>query len=80
MAATRGAPTEAVRLGIFERQIVVKPAASISRCASPTDQQQIGQLGTRMATSTNSSFNFWMTAGTLFSSISSGWSKYPMIE
>ena len=72
IAATRGALTEAVRSGRFERQMVLMPAASISRCASPTDQLQIGQLGTNTRTSTCSSFSPWMIAGTLFSSISSG--------
>ena len=80
MAATRGAPTEAVSSAMFERQIVLKPAASISRCASPTDQLQIGQLGTSKSTSTCSSFNCWIIAGTLVASISSGFGKYPMIE
>jgi len=80
MAATRGAPTEAVSSAIFEREMVLKPAASISRCASPTDQLQIGQLGTRITTSTCSSLSCWMIAGMLCSSISSGLGKYPMIE
>jgi hypothetical protein len=38
------------------RVIVLKPALSISRCTSPTDQLQIGQAGTSKTTSTASSF------------------------
>jgi hypothetical protein len=51
MAAMRGTLTEAVRSGTGVRQMVVKPAASSSRCTSPTDQQQIGQAGTSTTTS-----------------------------
>lgn len=80
MAATRGTLTEDVSLGMFERQIVLMPAASISRCASPTDQLQIGQLGTSTSTSTCSSFSPWMMAGTLVANISSGLGRYPIME
>ena len=51
MAAMRGTLTAAVRSGTGDRLMVVKPAASISRCTSPTDQQQIGQAGTSTTTS-----------------------------
>jgi hypothetical protein len=67
--------TAAVRSGMFDRQMVLKPAASISRCASPTDQQQIGQLGTRTTTSTRSSLSCCTMAGILSRSIASGCNK-----
>ncbi len=72
MAAIRGALTEAVRSGIIDRVIVVNPAASISRCSSPTDQQQIGQAGTKTTTSTNSARRLRIIAGALSSRSCSG--------
>jgi len=73
IAAIRGALTEAVKSGIFEILMVLNPAASISRCTSPTDQQQIGHTGTRTTTSTASSRSLPMIAGTLSLSKCSGW-------
>ena len=52
MAARRGTPHDAVRSGMCESVTVLKPAASILRCTSPTDQQQTGQIGTRTTQST----------------------------
>ncbi len=72
MAAMRGALTEAVRSGMIDSDMVVNPAASISRCSSPTDQQQIGQAGTRTTTSTNSSRKLRIIAGALSSKSCSG--------
>ena len=65
MAATRGAPVLAVSSGIIESETVLKPTASISRCTSPTDQQQTGQTGTSTTTSTCSSRSRRRMAGTL---------------
>jgi hypothetical protein len=42
MAAIRGAPLLAVSSGIIDSDIVLIPAASISRWTSPTDQQYTG--------------------------------------
>ena len=64
MAATRGAPAAAVRSGIVESAIVAMPAASTFRCARPTDRQQMGQTGTKMATSTASARIRSIIAGT----------------
>lgn len=61
--ATLGAHTAPARSGILARMFVLKPAASISRATSPTDQLQIGQLGTSTSTSTCSSFSCWIMAG-----------------
>jgi hypothetical protein len=55
IAARRGTHTAAVKSGMLDRVMVVIPASSIARCASPTDQQQIGQAGTSTTTSTPSS-------------------------
>jgi hypothetical protein len=52
MAAIPGAPAFTVRSGIMDSEIVLNPAASISRCTSPTDQQYTGQTGTSTTTST----------------------------
>jgi hypothetical protein len=80
MAATLGAPTERVNSGIIESEIVEIPAASISRCASPTDRQQNGQTGTSSATSTSSAFIRSIIAGTLTSSSSRGSKTKPWKE
>jgi hypothetical protein len=37
---------------MFDSEVVVIPAFSISRCASPTDQQHTGQAGTNTTMST----------------------------
>ena len=71
VSACGGAATEAVRAAMFDRLRVLKPAASISRCASPTDQQQIGQTGTSKTTSTFSALRLAMIGGILARSISS---------
>jgi len=55
IAAILGAPALAVSSGIMDSEIVLNPAASISRCTSPTDQQHTGQTGTSATTSTTSS-------------------------
>jgi hypothetical protein len=54
-AAILGAPALAVSSGIMDSEMVLNPAASISRCTSPTDQQHTGQTGTSTTTSTCSS-------------------------
>jgi hypothetical protein len=51
-ATTLGTPTATVRSGTLDRQTVERPAASILEATSPTDQQQIGQVGTRRTRST----------------------------
>ena len=61
----RGTLTAAVKSGTGVKVIVLKPAASISRCTSPTDQQHTGQAGTSTTTSARSSFRFRMRAGTV---------------
>ena len=66
--AIRGALTADTRSGMFARVMVQKPAASILRCTSPTDQLQIGQAGTNTTTLTVSSLRFWMIAGVVSSS------------
>ena len=65
MAASLGTLRAAVRSGMLDKLIVLKPAFSISLCTSPTDQQQIGQPGTRRTVSTLSSFKCRIMAGTL---------------
>jgi hypothetical protein len=64
--ASRGTLTANVRSGMFDKEIVVMPARSTSRCANPTDQQQTGQAGMNTATSTLSCRKRSMIAGTLF--------------
>ena len=54
MPAKRGTLTAAVRSGMLERVRVLKPAASILRCTSPTDQLHSGQAGTSRTISTAS--------------------------
>jgi len=54
--ATRGTLTDAVRSGIEDSVIVEIPAASNSRCASPTDQQHTVHIGINVTASTDSSF------------------------
>jgi hypothetical protein len=54
MPTSRGTLTDAVKSGMFDKVTVVNPALSISRCASPTDQQQTGQAGISTAKSTQS--------------------------
>ena len=63
IAATRGFAQRCRRSAIGDRMMVVKPAASISRCTSPTDQQQTGQAGASSTTSTPSSLRWPMMAG-----------------
>jgi hypothetical protein len=75
IAATRGAPTAAVSAGAIESAMVLIPAASASRCASPTDWQQIGQTGTKTAASTSSALMRSMIAGTLVARNSVGSSR-----
>ena len=65
MPATLGALIAVTNSGILANEMVLKPAASISRCTSPTDQLQIGQAGTSTTTSTASSRKFRMIAGTV---------------
>ena len=65
IAARRGTLTEAVRSGIPESVLVLIPAASISLCTSPTDQQQTGQPGTSKTTSTWSCFICSIMAGSV---------------
>jgi hypothetical protein len=64
IAATRGAPQAVVRSGIIESAMVAIPAASTRRCARPTDRQQMGQTGTKMAASTPSARIRLIIAGT----------------
>jgi hypothetical protein len=73
IAAIRGTLTAAVKSGILDKLMVLKPASSICRWTSPTDQQHTGQAGTRTTTSTASSRSLSMMAGTLSSSNRSGW-------
>lgn len=75
MAATRGAPTDAVSAAMHDRVMVAMPAASISRWTSPTDQWQTGQTGTSSAASTSSRRILSTIAGTVFRSSSSGRSR-----
>ena len=75
MAATRGAPIAAVKSGTIDSAMVLMPAASTTRCASPTDRQQIGQTGTKTATSTASRFICATIAGTLLARNSAGSSR-----
>jgi hypothetical protein len=56
MAASLGTPTAAVRSGMLDMDIVLMPAISINLWTSPTDQQHIGQPGTRITISTWSVF------------------------
>lgn len=79
-AAIRGAPTEAVKSGIGDRQIVGIPAASMTRCTSPTDRAQIGQTGTMIARSTSSSTISAATAGAVSSTSSAGRRMNPIME
>ncbi len=72
MAATRGGLTEAVKSAIGESEMVEMPLASISRCTSPTDQQQKGQTGTRRTASTFSACKWRIMAGTLSSNKTCG--------
>lgn len=72
MAAILGTPTLAVNSGIMESEIVLNPAASISRCTSPTDQQQTGQTGTSTTASTCSSRSRPIMSDTLRCSKASG--------
>ena len=67
-------------LAMLDRVIVLMPAASISLCTSPTDQQQIGQPGTRMTMFTSSCFMCWIMAGTLSSNSACGCMIYPIKE
>ena len=55
-----------------QRDRAQMPAASISLCTSPTDQQQIGQPGTRTTTFTPSCFMCRIMAGVLSSSSTCG--------
>lgn len=80
MPAMRGAPTEAVSSGIGERVTVGTPAFSISRCTSPTDQQQVVQKGARSTRSTSSLLIRRIIAGTLWERRLPGRSVYPMKE
>lgn len=68
----RGTLTAAVKSGIFDKVTVVIPAFSISLCANPTDQQQIGQAGIKTTTSTFSARRWSIIPETLFSSNSCG--------
>ena len=65
MAASRGTLMAAVRSGMLDSVIVLRPAASISLCTSPTDQQQTGQPGTNTTTFTPSRFICRIMAGVL---------------
>ena len=75
MAATRETPGAAVKSGIMESDTVGIPAASISRCASPTDRQQKGHTGTSTTASTSSSFRRRIMRGTLVCRNSPGSSR-----
>jgi hypothetical protein len=79
-AAIRGALVLAVSSGIIDTDIVLNPAASISHCTSPTDQQQTGQTGTSTTTLTCSCRIRSMMDGTVSSNNRSGRSVYPTYE
>lgn len=68
----RGTLTAAVKSGIFDNATVVIPAFSISLCANPTDQQQIGQAGIKTTKSTCSARRWPIIPEILFSSSSCG--------
>lgn len=68
IAAMRGTPADAVKSGIVDRVIVLKPDASSLRCTSPTDQLHTGQTGTSTTASTCSCRSLSTMAGTLSSS------------
>ena len=80
MPTSRGGETDAVIAGIVVTEIVANPAASIARCASPTDRQQNGQTGTRSTASTASSRSRAMIWGIVSSRSCSARGRYPMIE
>lgn len=80
MAATRGAPTDAVKLAMVESVIVLIPASSTARCTSPTDRQQIVQTGASTTASTPSATMCSIIGGRWVSSSSVGSSMYPMNE
>jgi len=72
IAASRGTLVAIVRSAMFDSAMVVIPARSISRCASPTDRQQTGQAGTRTAASTASALRCSTILGMLRDSSSCG--------
>ena len=81
MAATRGMPTNAWRGQSMFRHTVGIPRSSITLATSPTDLQQSGQTGARMARSTSSLCIDAAMAGADSASravVSLPW--YPMIE
>lgn len=62
-----GGLTRVVTWGLFERETVEIPQASISRCTSPPDWWQTGQTGITRATSTPSATIFSAMAGAVCS-------------
>ena len=81
MAATRGMPISLWKTQIILRTTVGIPTVSTARATSPTDRQQSGQTGARIARSTSSLFMDAAMAGAVsFSSWLGSLPWKPIVE